>query len=78
MADPVTLHIEPATLGAIDDLAKQANRPRDMLVEEALRNFVLLRAWQVAKIEQGIVAADRGQFASDEEIERIFSKYDSA
>jgi predicted transcriptional regulator len=78
MADPVTLHIEPSTIGAIDELARKANQPRDVLVEEALQNFVKLRAWQIAKIEEGIAAADRGEFVSDEEMDRIFSKYDSA
>jgi predicted transcriptional regulator len=78
MAESVTLRIEPSTLGAIDELARKANQPRDALVEEALRNFVELRAWQIAKIEAGLAAADRGEFASDEEMERIFSKYDLA
>jgi len=40
MADPVILHIEPSTIGAIDELARKANQPRDVLVEEALQNFV--------------------------------------
>ena len=76
MADPVTLHIEPSTIGAIDELARKANQPRDVLVEEALQNFVKLRAWQIAKIEEGIAAADRGEFVSDEEMDAmIFSKY---
>lgn len=78
MADSVTVQIEPSTLGAIDELARQANQPRDALVEEALQNFVRLRAWQLTKIDAGIAAADRGEFASDEEMERIFSKYDRA
>lgn len=71
MADPVTLHIEPSTIGAIDELARKANQPRDVLVEEALQNFVKLRAWQIAKIEEGIAAADRGEFATEEELDAI-------
>jgi predicted transcriptional regulator len=78
MADSITVQVEPATLGAIEELARRSNQPRDVLVEQALQNFVKLRAWQIAKIEAGIAAADRGEFASDEEMERIFSKYDPA
>jgi predicted transcriptional regulator len=78
MADSITVQVEPATIGAIDELARQANQSRDAFVEPALQNFVKLRAWQIAKIETGIAAADRGEFASDEEMERIFSKYDHA
>jgi predicted transcriptional regulator len=73
----VTVQIEPSTLGALDELARQSNRSRDALVEEALRRFVELRAWQISKTETGIAAADRDEFASDEEMERIFSKYDA-
>jgi predicted transcriptional regulator len=70
----VTLQIEPSTLDAIDELASKSNQPRDMLVEEALRNFVELRAWQIAKIEEGIAAADRGEFATEEELDAIEAK----
>lgn len=78
MADAVTFRIEPSTLDAIDELASSSCQSRDELVEQALRNYVQLRAWQIAKIEAGIAAADRGEFASGEEMERIFSKYDRA
>ncbi len=74
----VMLRIEPSTLGALDELAVKSNQPREALVEEAIRNFVELRSWQIAKIEAGIAAADRGDFASDEEMKRIFAKYDAA
>lgn len=73
----VMLQIEPSTLGALDELARKSNQPREALVEEALRNFLELRSWQIAKIEGGIAAADRGEFASDEDMKRIFAKYDS-
>jgi predicted transcriptional regulator len=71
MASSVTVRIEPSTLGAIDELAQQANQPRDVLVEQALQNFVKLRAWQISKIEAGIAAADRGEFATEEELDAI-------
>ena len=71
MADSITVQVEPATIGAIDELARQSNQPRDLLVEQALQNFVKLRAWQIAKIEAGIAAADRGEFATEEELDAI-------
>ena len=74
----VTFQIQPSTLSAIDELAEKSSQPRDALVEQALQNFVKLRAWQITKIEEGIAAADRGEFVGDEEMDRIFSKYDRA
>ncbi len=67
----VTLQIESSTLGALDELARKSNQPREALIEEALRNFVELRAWQIAKIEAGMAAADRGEFATEEELDAI-------
>ncbi|HEX8165589.1 MAG TPA: hypothetical protein VF601_07340 [Beijerinckiaceae bacterium] len=74
----VTFQIQPSTLSAIDELAEKSSQPRDELVDQAIRTFVEIRAWQIAKIEAGIAAADRGEFVSDEEMDRIFSKYDQA
>jgi predicted transcriptional regulator len=71
MTESITIQVERSTIGAIDELARQADQPRDALVEEALQNFVRLRAWQIAKIEAGIAAADRGEFATDEELDAI-------
>jgi predicted transcriptional regulator len=39
-------------------------------------DYLALNAWQLEKIAAGIEAADRGDFASDAEIERILRKYD--
>jgi len=36
-----------------------------------------LNALQIARIEEGIAAADRGDFATEEEMEAIFNKYAS-
>jgi predicted transcriptional regulator len=34
-----------------------------------------LEEWQLAEIRAGLDAADRGEFASDEEVASIFAKY---
>jgi predicted transcriptional regulator len=44
-------------------------------VAKAIEDYVALNAWQIDKIEQGIAAADRGDFASDEELMRIREKF---
>ena len=40
------------------------------------QHYVALNAWQIAKIKEGIAAADRGDFATEEEMERLLAKYD--
>jgi len=34
-----------------------------------------LKAWQIGKIEAGIAAADRGDFASDDDVKSVVGKY---
>lgn len=41
----------------------------------ALRDYVAAESWQIQDIEQGIAEADRGEFASDDEVKAFFAKY---
>ena len=48
---------------------------RTWLVTRAVADYVSLNEWQIARIKEGIAAADRGDFASDEEMARIRRKF---
>jgi predicted transcriptional regulator len=71
MTSAFTVRVDDQTLKAIDDLCRQTDRSRNWIVREALRNYLELQAWQVAKIKEGIAAADRGEFATEEELDAI-------
>jgi predicted transcriptional regulator len=75
MTAPFTVRLEEETLSALDMLAEKTERSRNWLVTRAIESYVSLNAWQIAKIEEGIAAADRGEFATDEEMDAIFNKY---
>jgi predicted transcriptional regulator len=70
-----TIRLEDTILEDLDRLAEKTDRSRASLVTEAVQDYVALNAWQLEKIEAGIAAADRGEFASEDEIERVRSKY---
>jgi predicted transcriptional regulator len=59
----------------LDALARSTGRNRNILVEEALRRFIDVQRWQIADIEQAIGEADAGDFASDEEMDALWTKY---
>jgi predicted transcriptional regulator len=40
-------------------------------------NPIETEAWQILEIERGIEEADRGEFATDSEVDALFAKYDS-
>ena len=61
----------------LDKLAKQQDRSRNYLVNQAINEFLELYAWQEERIKAGIKAADEGRIAGEGEMERIFSKYEN-
>ena len=83
MSVTLTLPVDDETLARVDELAQERHVSRDDILRFALLNFLDTKSldvaellpWQIEKIEAGRAAADRGEFASPEEIERIFSKY---
>ena len=75
MPQSVTFEIDDETLQALDRLAVCTERSRIDVISRAVQDYVELQEWQLAKIQAGIAAADCGDFASDEEIERIAEKY---
>ncbi|MCQ4191703.1 CopG family ribbon-helix-helix protein [Methylocystis suflitae] len=75
MPAPFTVRLDESTLNALDHLAQKTDRSRNWLISRAVEDFVALNAWQLGKIEAGIAAADRGEFASDEELARVRKKF---
>ena len=75
MTAAFTLRLNEATLEALDRLAEKTERSRSWLATKAIEDHVALNAWQIGKIEAGIAAADRGDFASDDDVERVLGKY---
>ena len=70
----IILRLDDDMVAWLDDMARRTERPRQVLIEEALHNYVELQDWQIRKIEEGIAAADRGE--TDEEMDRIFGRYE--
>ncbi|WP_421929782.1 CopG family ribbon-helix-helix protein [Neoaquamicrobium sediminum] len=64
----------------IDALAARSSLTREQIIEDALAHGRSL-AWQekwIAGVQDGIEDADRGRFASDEEIAAVLNKYSQA
>lgn len=59
----------------IDSIAATMGRSRNWLLNKALDDILEHQAWFVAEVEKGIEAADKGEFASPEEVTAIFNKY---
>lgn len=75
MSAAFTVRLDDATLGALDKLAEKTERSRNWLVAKAIEDYVSVNAWQVGKIEAGLAAADRGDFATDADLARLRKKF---
>lgn len=71
----VTLRLDPKLKKQLDRLARATNRTRSFLAAEAIREYVSLNEWQIQEIRKGIEEADRGEFASEEDIARVLNKW---
>jgi len=64
---------EQATL--LDTLAKVTDRSRSYLVGLALEQLIEDNEWQLREIKQAIAEADRGEFATEEEVQAVRKKW---
>ena len=75
MSAAFTVRLDETTLGALDQLAEKTERSRNWLVAKAIEDYVAVNTWQIDKIEAGVAAADRGEFAGDAEVARVRNKF---
>ncbi|WP_036296745.1 CopG family ribbon-helix-helix protein [Methylosinus sp. PW1] len=75
MTASVTVRLDEPTLAALDEMARKTSRSRDEIVARAVEDFVASDARLLEKIIEGLAAADKGDFASDEEVARVRRKF---
>ena len=71
----LTLRVPVEVKDQLDKLADATHRSKSYLAGEAIRQYLDLEAWQIGEIQQAIVEADAGDFASDEEVVALVKKY---
>ncbi len=71
----VTARLDEQTQAQLEKLSLATARSRSWLVAEAVRQYVSVQAWQIEAIEEGIKAADAGDFATDAEVAEAFGRW---
>lgn len=71
MTAAFTIRLDDDMLAKLDALAADTDRSRSWIAAKAIESYVELNAWQIAKIKEGIAQADRGEFATEEELDEI-------
>ena len=71
----VTLRLDSALKKKLDRLSSAMSRSRSFIAAEAIREYVALNDWQIAEIKKGIAEADRGDLASNADVERTMRRW---
>lgn len=70
-----TIAIEPEMQRQFHQLAEEAQRPESEIIREALAAYLAADRRYVEVLRQRLESADRGDFASEEEVDAFFAKY---
>lgn len=73
----LNVRLPQATHTRLEQLTKATGRTKSFLAVEALEAYIEQQAWQIAEVKAGIEEADRGEFATAQEMQSIFAKYAS-
>jgi predicted transcriptional regulator len=74
-ARTINVRLPEALFNQIEELAKATARTKSFLAIDALTNYVQRESWQIRDIQEGVKEADSGEFATDEQVKAVFSKY---
>jgi RHH-type rel operon transcriptional repressor/antitoxin RelB len=71
----VTLRLDPTLSERLDKLADATQRSRSFLLVEAIREYVALNEWQIEETKKALAEANRGDFASEKEVQQTLKKW---
>lgn len=71
----LTVRIDEAVAQRLDRLAERLERPQAEVAAQAIEDFLALQEWQIGEIEAGLAAADRGEFATKEQLADILERF---
>ncbi len=71
----MTLRLEPELRKRLDGLAKAQRRSRSFIAAEAIREYVAVNEWQIEEIRKGLAEAEQEEFASQDHVQRVMSKW---
>ncbi|MFJ6323331.1 MULTISPECIES: CopG family ribbon-helix-helix protein [unclassified Rhizobium] len=75
MTAAFTVRVSDETADKLNKIAEKLDRSRAYMAAEAIEAFVEQQEWQLAEIEAGLAEANRGEFASDDDVAKVVGKY---
>lgn len=75
MTMTMTIRLDYDNSDRLDAPAEATQRSKSFLAAEAIRECVNLNEWQLREAREALHEADAGDFASDEEVDALASKW---
>ncbi len=72
---PMTVRVPAEMKERLERLAEATSRSKSWLATDALGRYLELEEWQIAETQAGLREADAGDFASDAEVQAVFSRW---
>ena len=74
----ISLRLPAELKDRMETYAQLTGRNKSYVVKEAVAEYLARRAPQIDDLREAIAAADRGEFASDEEVDAVFDRLTAA
>ncbi|SDG97491.1 MULTISPECIES: CopG family ribbon-helix-helix protein [unclassified Duganella] len=71
----IEVPVTPELKRAVDQIAALSGQPPPEIAQEALQHYVSWRAAQLADLQHAIAAADRDEFATEDEVTALFTRH---
>jgi predicted transcriptional regulator len=65
---PVSIRLEPEVNEQVTSLASILDRPKSWVIEQAVKDYIVVQQWQLSAIDEGIQAADAGRLVSHDDV----------
>ena len=69
------IELEPNLVVGLNQLAERLADSPTHIVQQAIQQFVELNDWQINEIESALIEDDASDFASDDQVNALFSKW---
>ncbi len=74
--NPISLRLQPELNEQLTAIATAFDRPKSWIIEQAIRDYLLVQSWQLAAIEEGIEAADAGRVIAHGDVAAWVASWD--
>ena len=75
ISSTISTRIDTKILKKLEKLSVATKRSKSYLAAEAIEKYIEDQSWQINAINKGIEEADKGNFASDKEIDSYLTKW---